>query len=297
MRHGGGAVRQGDVNGAAAARGVILAATGEQYVRMAAAAATSLKTAAPDLPIALFTDADAAAGPFDQVVRLADPWRRSKIDAMIDAPFERTLFIDADVFVLTDVSDVFELLDRFDIALAHDQERNSPHGGATWRRPFPACFPQFNSGVVAFRRTEPVLALLRRWREVVRAEDHRRDQPALRELLWESDLRIATLPPEYNQMALTELFYMRAEMLAPRILHHYKIHGAGKGAQAHATAGGLLGPGAAAALGAMLGRDRFVAAGEERPLGKLSPVRKRLLQARIALDAVLAAIRERTPGA
>ena len=80
-------------------------------------------------------------------------WFRSRIDAMARTRFERTLHLDADVLAVADLRDVFEVLDRFDIALAHDQRRNSPAANATWRRPLPNAFPQFNGGVIAYRRT------------------------------------------------------------------------------------------------------------------------------------------------
>ena len=125
-------------------------------------------------------------------------WFRSRIDAMARTRFERTLHLDADVLAVADLRDVFEVLDRFDIALAHDQWRNSPAANAQWRRPLPNAFPQFNGGVIAYRRTPEVLAFLAAWADALRASGLKRDQPVLRELLWESDLRIATLPPEYN---------------------------------------------------------------------------------------------------
>lgn len=241
------------------ARGVIMAATGARYMQMARNAAESVREHSQALPIHLYTDADAeAAGPcFDHVTALADPWRRSKIDAMIDAPFERNLFLDADVFVVADMRDVFETLDRFDIALAHDQERNGRHARSTWRREFPASFPQFNSGVIAYRRSDAVLTLLRDWRDAVRDHDLKRDQGALRELLWRSDLRIATLPPEYNLLDMSSVLRLSGTSLAPRIIHNYAIHDPRR-ERAVESVESLLGPAASAAIRFMRQRDHFL---------------------------------------
>ena len=87
--------------------------------------------------------------------------------------------------VLADLRDIFEVLDRFDIALAQDQNRNSPQALTEYRQPFPNAFPQFNAGVIGFRRTPQVAALLDRWTEAIRDHAIDKDQPSLRELLVE----------------------------------------------------------------------------------------------------------------
>jgi hypothetical protein len=263
-----------------------MAAVGPRYLAMARTAAAGLRRHSPDIPVHLFTDRDSCEGPFDRVVRLTDPWHRSKIDAMLAAPFERVLFLDADVFVTADVSDVFDLLDRFDIALAHDQERNGHHAAAVWRRSFPACFPQFNSGVIAFRRTPEVLALLAAWRDAVRDHEMARDQPALRELLWESDLRIATLPPEYNLMDLSGVLIMKTSTLAPRIIHHYRIHRSS--GPVPVSVEDMLGRATAVAIRGMVADDRYLTA--KRVARSRN---KRLLQIWMLLDVALRAMRTR----
>jgi hypothetical protein len=241
--------------------GVIFAATGQGYRRLAARAAATVRQHCPGLPIDLYTDVAEAGDTFDRVEVLADPWHRSKIDAMAMSRFDRTLLLDADLVLLADIRDVFELLDRFEIALAHDPNRNKPTAMRFWRRPVPAAFPQFNSGVVAYRGSERVRAFLREWARVVREENMRRDQPALRELLWESDLRIATLPEEYNLVNVGALRGWKLSQAAPRIIHHYRLHeGFSKGRREVTTLADLVGPMTAARLPLMLAGDRALAA-------------------------------------
>lgn len=269
-----------------------MAATGARYVAMAKIAAGGLRRHSPGVPIHLYSDDPEIEGPFDRVIGLKSPWRRSKIDAMIDAPFSRCLYLDADTFVTADISDVFRLLDRFDLALAHDQERNGHHAATLWRRALPPCFPQFNSGVVAYRRTPEVLALLSAWREAVLTGEQSRDQPSLRELLWESDLRIATLPPEYNLMDLSSLLMMNAVTLAPRVIHHYRIHAD----KAHPPAALeiMLGHSASAAIRAMVANDRYLTperSGRDRGWRRGPP--KRLLQLWMLLEIAMRRLRRR----
>ena len=205
--------------------GVVLVATGaESYVALAARAAASVKRACPGLPVDLFTDRERALPVFDRVHRLADPWFRSKIDGLIASRFERTLYMDADMLALADFRDVFEVLDRFDIALAQDWLRNAPLHHTFWRKPLPAAFPMFNGGLIAVRRNPATGAFLEAWKAAVRATDTGRDQISLRELLWDSDLRIATLPEEYNLLWITGVRSWTTNWAAPRILHSPNFH-------------------------------------------------------------------------
>jgi hypothetical protein len=241
--------------------GVVFAATGDGYRRLAARAAETVRRHCPGLPIDLYTDLPGETNVFDRVEVLADPWHRARIDAMAMSRFDRTLMLDADLVVLADLRDVFELLDRFEIALAHDPNRNKPMAVEFRRMAVPAAFPQFNGGVIAYQGSDRVRSFLRAWARVVREENMKRDQPALRELLWESDLRIATLPEEYNLVNVGVLRAWKRSQTAPRIIHHYRFHeGFTKGRREVATLADLLGPMTAARLPLMLAGDRTLAA-------------------------------------
>jgi hypothetical protein len=268
----------------ALSRGFLFAATGRFFFDSARIAAQTVRRLHPGIPIDIFTDIDEPHPCFDRVVLLDEVWHRAKIDAMIASRFERTLFLDADVFVVGEVRDVFDLLDRFDLALAQDQEQNSAHARAVWRRPMPAAFPQYNSGVFAYRRTDAVLGLLSDWRAVVRAAGGGRDQPSLRELLWDSDLRIATLPPEYNYASFTNLALFRQDQIAPRIIHNYRFK-TGQAAPA-AQVEAVLGPAKSEILSAMLAADRYLAETEGRSPQAAAGRRKRWLQVRAMIEVL-----------
>jgi Nucleotide-diphospho-sugar transferase len=240
--------------------GVLFVATGAGYRTLAARAAASVAGVCPGLAIDLFTDAPFEAPAFAHVHLLEEVWFRSRIDAMTRTRFERTLHLDADVLALADLRDVFDVLDRFDIALAHDQRRNSPAANAVWRRELPNAFPQFNGGVIAYRNSPEVLAFLAAWTDALRTSGLKRDQPVLRELLWESDLRIATLPPEYNLLDKGEIARWDRFQTAPRLLHHYRFHKHFTGRRREvATLADLVGPMAAARLPLILAADRPLA--------------------------------------
>lgn len=140
---------------------------------------------------------------------------------MLQSRFDRTLFLDADLLVLADVGDIFDLLDRVDIAAVQDQYRNSDFARRMYREPLENAFPQLNSGVLGFRRSEHVLDFFRKWKGEIWAHGIGKDQPSLRELLWQDDrLRLAVLPPEYNLWDLAMVDALRPALhAAPRILH------------------------------------------------------------------------------
>jgi hypothetical protein len=215
---------------------VVYIATGAMSVGAARASAESVRRTNPKLPLALFTDSDHLAVPsvrecFDGAALVSDPHRRSKVDYLAATPFERTLYLDADTRVYVGLDPIFALFDRFDIALAHAHARNRASTNATWRTEIPACFPQFNGGVIAYRSTPAVLAFMQRWREAFHVAGVRKDQVTLRELLWESDLRIATLPPEYNVRYLKYLWLWKRNEASLKILHHARFRAAALGAR------------------------------------------------------------------
>lgn len=200
--------------------GVVMAALGQKYIDMAYRAAQSVVQHNPGLEIDLFTDAVRECGPFSRVHVLDDVWIRSKVDAMLQSRFEKTLFLDVDLLVLSDLGDIFDLLDRFDIAATHDQYRNSVSARRIYKDVIPSAFPQVNSGVLGFHKSAPVMEFLAEWKLEIKSQGIGRDQPSLRELLWKRDLKLAILPPEYNLWDLPLIDHMKpAPHAAPRILH------------------------------------------------------------------------------
>jgi hypothetical protein len=147
--------------------------------------AKSLKRVSPGVEVAIIT----GTGPDGS---------RDKILAARESPFERTVLLDCDTYVVRDLGPIFELLDRFDVACAHAPTRSSLH-----LDDIPDSFPEFNTGLIAFRRSETVSSFLADWlADYDRLADLRpasNDQPSFRCALYRSGLRIATLPPEWNQ--------------------------------------------------------------------------------------------------
>lgn len=202
--------------------GAIYVASGAEYVDLACASARSLRAQEPELPIDLFTDDPVPDEVFDRIHPLTRPGPRAKLTAMQETRFERSLFLDADTLVVGPLGDLFDVLDRFDCAAAHDMRRASPlirEGEVTT----PYAFPQLNSGVLLYRRSQEMLALLAEWERRFHATGAKRDQPILKDLLWSTNIRFHVLPPEFNLRRLTLLDAWEPLDARPTIIHTHRL--------------------------------------------------------------------------
>ena len=202
--------------------GVIYAASGVDYVELACASARSLRAVAPGIAIDLYTDQQVPPGLFDMVHPLPHVGARAKLPAMAQTRFDRTLFLDADTLVVGPLGDIWALLDRFDLAAAHDVRRTSALVQAG-TEPTPYAFPQLNTGVLLYRRSPAMLAFLAEWDRRFHAGGGDRDQPVFKDLLWSSDIRFYVLPPEFNLRRVTLLDAWEPLDVRPTILHSHRL--------------------------------------------------------------------------
>jgi hypothetical protein len=210
---------------------IVTAHSSDVYLRSTVLSARSLRKNSPQVARGLFTDAaghkllaNLRDNPFTWTGTIENPHYRSKVDYMPRTPFARTLYLDSDTRVIRPIDDVFRLMDRFDMAMAQAHRRTVRHTGKTWREPLPGAFPQYNSGVIVYSDTEKVRSFLQQWSYHFHQAGEKKDQVTLRELLWKSDLRLATLPPEFN-VRRTKYFWMWSKREAQiRILHMRRFH-------------------------------------------------------------------------
>ncbi len=256
-------------------RGIVFACSGATYLPLAVHAARSAAATNPGLPIDLYCDRPCGDAVFDRVHALDRVWFRPKFEAIRRSRFDRTLYLDTDVRVLADISDVFDLLDRFDIAGAHDAYRNSRKGRGSGR--VPVSFPQMNSGVLAVRRSDATADLMRAVEADLLSTGNRKDQPLLRERLWSSRLSIGILPEEYNLMAYRNASLWTDRHAAPRIVHNPALTRLGA-----APLSALTGERLARHIAALLAADRS--------LDPTAPQRRVLAMAARTPSGALAAV-------
>jgi hypothetical protein len=204
----------------------------EVYLKAAINSARSVSQFCPGLGVHLFTDSfgmemvgQLKDSPFSSCGEIKNPHYRSKVDYLAETPFKRTLYLDSDTRVVRDISEMFTLLDRFDLALAHAHKRNYQKTLAEWNEVIPESFPQYNGGVILFKNTPGVVSFMREWGTNFHEAGFRKDQVTLREMLWKTELRLATLPPEYNVRWKKYLRIWDSDEAVPKILHMAEFHG------------------------------------------------------------------------
>jgi hypothetical protein len=176
-------------------RGCCYVANTSGYVDEAMNSLASLRVHMPDISVAVIAPPDL----FRSGV-MVDHWvplpagRTGPIvkTAARLAPYDQVLFLDTDTYIAGDISDVFSVLDAFDLALGHEPTR-----GWDYETDAAKAFCELNTGVIAFRKDEKVEAFFNRWELMY--EKMKKEQPSFRTALWMSaEIRHATLPSEYH---------------------------------------------------------------------------------------------------
>lgn len=177
-------------------RGVLYVAVGNEFVNEATVSARTLRREMPDINIAVVSNQSISGSVFDTIIQLENPsfGFRDKVAGIRHSPFDQTVYLDTDVFVAEGFPELFEVLNQFDIAATHNPNRDLD----TSDLGVPASFPEYNTGVLAYE-TSACTDLFEAWADKYR-DDHAHDQPSFRKAVYESDVRIATLPREYNCM-------------------------------------------------------------------------------------------------
>ncbi len=184
--------------------GIVYIATGEDFVEEALISAKSARSVMPDIPITIFTDLEIDEPAFDQVIQLDDPRHDfgDQVFHLDRTPYERTIFLDSDIYLDASIDDVFSVLDEFDIAATQGlRNYSSSRVELEAIDAIPDCFPEYNSGVVAFEMNANVQEFFGNWKKYynnVLDQEQIHNQAAFRLALYRSDVRIASLPDEYN---------------------------------------------------------------------------------------------------
>jgi hypothetical protein len=192
-------------------KGILYIATGEKYREEAVCSACSVKRVWPEIPVALITGSLLDAPCFDKVhvVKTVDD-KTDRARYLGCSPFKKTIYLDTDTFCLHPFPEVFDVLNSFDLALAYDVGRFSQRWDQRlekysfiYNSKVPEAFPEYNVGVIAFRRQFGVRKLFKKWyREFLKDRTAEipctQDQPSFRRVIYLSRLRVGTLPSEYN---------------------------------------------------------------------------------------------------
>ena len=182
--------------------GVIQIATGNRHQQEAFLSVERIRPYLNGRPITLVTDRPhlVPSGLYDKVVVHRQPQKtyRDKILPLLRLPYNRTLFLDTDIELLSPIDDIFEILKSVDLVGCH-----APVRWSDWKSDnVPEGFTEINSGVLGIRRCSRQRALIRHWLKLYDREGIKFDHATLRAALWWASchcgLRTWVLPPEYN---------------------------------------------------------------------------------------------------
>jgi hypothetical protein len=219
-------------------RGITYICSGEEYVTEAINSAESVKKYGEKTAIITGhqNKDQAKSGPFDKVITkdmVGDI--RDKVYNIEHSPWKKTVFLDTDTLVLGDISPLFDILDRVNIAIARSPSRIVTLGDV------PDSFPEFNTGVIALNNDDgTVQNFLREWKEEYEKQlengypdayfpvspeadnmddatpvGRKNDQPAFRKTLYLIDIPFSVLPREYNFRGMGASVYNQV-----KIVHH-----------------------------------------------------------------------------
>jgi len=125
-------------------------------------------------------------------------------EALLMSPFQKTLFLDATRMVVEDVHNLFDILERFDIAIPYKRgdikQTNS-------------LLPLFEEKVILYSNKPKVKKFLEQWKAI-----HSNNKDAIQKLLVESSLRFFILAPEYNIYNKNYLQIWTEEEVRPKII-------------------------------------------------------------------------------
>ena len=168
-----------------------------EYWSDAMRSAASLKKHMPYITIDLYSNFQIdPVDCFDRILSNepdpGDIWQ-FKYQCLLKSTYDITLHLDADTFICDDFSEVFRTMDRFDLAFTLSMTYVSQH-----TPDIPLCFPEPAGGFMVFKNNETVRDFLIQTQSHVVNRRHGCDEPCLRRALYETDIRYAVLPWEYN---------------------------------------------------------------------------------------------------
>lgn len=173
------------------------------YIKEAIFSAESLRKVDPNAQICLFTDKDFTHEVFN-IVKIVKMSLRCKQQVLMDSPFDKTILLDTDTYINNDISDLFDLLDKYDIVgcNCYSRKRVFPNLPEYMKIPYP--FAELNTGVVGYNKNDKFKHFFDLWNHYYNKykKTIQWDQPSCRIALWESNINLYILPIEYNRRAL-----------------------------------------------------------------------------------------------
>lgn len=172
-------------------QGIIYCATGKKYINEAEISVKSLRDYNHDLNVSIFIDdlnfLNKESDLFNSIHVIKNPEYSfgDKISTIENTPYEKTIFLDTDTIIADDISELFHILKRYDMAIAHIPLKNRK-------------YPEFNTGVIAYNLNHRTKKFFRLWNENYDRATHNNDQISFLMTMSNTSISTFILPPKYN---------------------------------------------------------------------------------------------------
>jgi hypothetical protein len=183
--------------------GIVLVAVGNECYKEAQICVKSIREIYKNLPITLFTDNSNEINGVDRtiLVKPSNDMFLNKVEKLIESPYDKTLFLDSDTFLCSDIDDGFDLLDKFDMLFCH-----APFRQTGYDIDIPEAFSEINTGVIFYKKNDKVQNFLKNWVSTYRLDlDNKsvlgyfNDQTSFLKCLYDDNhLKYYILPSEFN---------------------------------------------------------------------------------------------------
>lgn len=202
--------------------GYLLAADGPKYLKEAIINAKLLRKHSKYAIALAVSEEDIIIeekGLFDHILFIQDSRKKKfafKVLAMMKSPFERTMYLDTDALVIKSIDHIFEALDRFEIGVTIEPSCHTLING-TFQQYYRDVVPEWNSGVLLFKRSDSVKKLFAIWySKLLYGIEHYNqsaDMPYLREAYLEMpEINYFVLPNNYNLHGLRTFLIIYGEV-------------------------------------------------------------------------------------
>lgn len=122
-----------------------------------------------------------------------------KVYAIKHTKFNKFIYLDCDTYLLDDINDVWKIVNKYKVCVAHAPRRY------TYDFPdVPHIIPEYNTGVIAIRRTMKINSMIQSWYMTYEhylnneINPPSKDQPFFRRSLYHAKINPFVLTNEYN---------------------------------------------------------------------------------------------------
>jgi hypothetical protein len=204
--------------------GIVYTTFGDRCLKELEYSVKTLKKMHAELSVTLFTNKPYTNDEIDNIEFKDIKTNRVKQEYLYESPYQNTLYLDSDTGIVGSIIELFDLMDRFDIAATQDLIRKHDKKSEIYPdyAAIPDGFPEYAGGVILFKKSTSVENFFKIWRKNFNKwyelTGQVRDQPSFRVSLWQcKDLHIYTLPPEYNIRS------KKYHNITPRVYHWHNM--------------------------------------------------------------------------